>query len=179
MLMEVLGIDSMIGPSFSSVLHSPEALIETSPPATTIPPGCARLFGDDVDDAIDRIRSPTPARVAKHFDSSVSSGGTSRVSQKAPGESRRIDATPMHHHHEFAAEPSAESARGHRPSVGIGLRYILRSNHPQEIRNVNCLRALCILVGDHENCRSRACQRFLFLRTDVTLDFRQIFNRFA
>src|SRR5581483_2743309 len=111
--------------------------------------GIASLLRDDVDDAVDRIRTPDcAARAADNLDAiDVREHDVLHVPVDA-FEQRRVDAAAVDENEQALGELAVEAAYRDGPLIALLARDIDAGNEPQELRDAGCAGAANIVLGE-------------------------------
>src|SRR5581483_3432127 len=118
---------------------------------------------NDVDDAIDRVGSPSArSRAADDLDAlDVLERKVEHV-PKNTREGRQVNAASIHQHQQLVAELLVEAADADCPGIGVYLCHLHTWNHAQQVRDIVGLGMSDIILRNDENCGGGVGQSLFF-----------------
>src|SRR5579862_3319502 len=162
----------------TAVLHGSKALVDVAAACSDHRDfGLGRFLSDDVDHAVDGVRSPNrAARTADHFDAlNVLKGNVERVPEDA-AEAGRVDAASVDENEELVGESLIETASADGPDVGVDLCDVHAGNHAKDVWDAGGAGAANVFLGDDEDGRGRARNGLLGLRDGDHLHVHEVFE---
>ena len=137
----------------------------------------AGFFGDDIDHAVDGVRSPDRAAgTTDHlYPRNVLQGKVERVPIH-PAEGREINGAAIHHDQQFVAEKTVQAAGADRPRIGINLGDVHTGDHAQKIGNVRGSGPLNIIWSNHKDSSGRFGERLSLAGNGGDLDVHEVLD---
>ena len=139
--------------------------------------GVLRVFGDDIDDAIDRVGAPEAGpRAADDLDPfDVIEHGVLGIPEDS-GKKRVVQGAAIHEHQKFVGGKGIEAPAGDRPFVGVYPRHLQAGHHAQYLWKSGGARALYVFLVDHKNCGRRFAGFFGFFGNRGNFHGKQLFK---